>query len=184
MTSESLHEPRVIRPTLGRNVYIAPTSYVGGDVTVGDDTTIMHHVMIRGDVSAIRIGARCNIQDMTVVHTKTGVDLDIADEVSVGHRAVVHCRRVGRGSLIGIGAIVLDDAEIGEHCLIAAAALVPPGMKVPDGKVVIGIPGKVVRDITEEDRRYMRFVVERYLDLGKRHAAGQFPRAGDVGVRW
>ena len=168
----------MIRPVLGRNVYIAPTSYVGGDVTIGDDTAIMHHVMIRGDVSAIRIGARCNIQDMTVVHTKTGVDLDIADEVSVGHRAVVHCRRVGQGALIGIGAIVLDDAEIGEHCLIAAAALVPPGMKVPDGKVVIGVPGRIVRDVTEEDRRYIRFVIERYRDLGKRHAAGEFPNAG------
>ncbi len=178
MNRDRSQESRVIRPVLGRNVYIAPTSYVGGDVTIGDDTAIMHHVMIRGDVSAIRIGARCNIQDMTVVHTKTGVDLDIADEVSVGHRAVVHCRRVGQGALIGIGAIVLDDAEIGEHCLIAAAALVPPGMKVPDGKVVIGVPGRIVRDVTEEDRRYIRFVIERYRDLGKRHAAGEFPNAG------
>lgn len=175
--SHNADDRRIVRPAIGRNVYIAPTSYVGGDVTIGDDSTIMHHVMIRGDVSAIRIGARCNIQDMTVIHTRTGVDLDIADEVSVGHRAVVHCRRVGPGALIGIGAIVLDDAELGEGCLIAAAALVPPGMNVPPGKVVVGVPGRIVREVTDDDRRYMRFVVERYLDLGRRHAAGQYPNA-------
>lgn len=163
------------RPTIGNNVYIAPSAYVGGDVIIADDVTIMHHVCVRGDVGTISIGRRVNIQDGTVVHTKTGVPLDIADDVSVGHRAVVHCRRVGRGTLIGIGAIVLDDCEIGANCIVAAGALVPPGTTVPDGKIVAGIPARVKRDVTAEDRRYLQFVTERYLDLGRRHAAGEYP---------
>ncbi len=165
-------------PSIGRDVYIAPTAYVGGDVTLGDETTVMHHVVIRGDVSAIRIGRRCNIQDGAIVHTRTGVDLDIADEVAIGHRAVVHCRRVGARTLVGIGAIVLDDAEIGEDCLIAAGALVPPGSIVPPGKVLVGIPARVARDVSDDDRRYVQFVIARYVDLGRRHAAGAFPPAG------
>lgn len=163
------------RPVLGRNVYIAPTAYVGGHVQIGDDVTIMHHVCIRGDVSSITIGERVNVQDGTIIHTKTDVPLELAPDVSIGHRAVVHCRRVGRGTLIGIGAIVLDEAEIGSDCIIAAGALVTPGTVIPDGKVVVGTPGRVLRDINERDREYLRFVTERYLDLGHRHAAGEFP---------
>ncbi len=163
------------QPRYGANVFVASTAYVGGDVTLDDDVSVMHHVTIRGDVSAIRIGPRCNVQDGSVLHTKTGVDMEIGAEVGIGHRAVVHCRRVGAGSLIGIGAIVLDDAEIGADCLIAAGALVTPGTKIPDGKVVLGMPARVARDLTEKDREYMRFVVQRYLNLGRRHAAGEFP---------
>lgn len=165
----------IIRPTIGNNVFIAPTAYVGGEVSIGDDSTIMHQVTIRGDVSAIRIGRRVNIQDGTVVHTKTGVPLDIADDVGVGHRAVVHCRRVGSNTLIGIGAIVLDDAEIGEDCIIGAGAVVPPGMIVPPGKLVIGLPARIARDLTARDREYIRFVVENYQKLNHLHAAGKYP---------
>lgn len=163
------------RVVLGKDVYIAPTAYVGGDVTLGDQCTVMHHVTIRGDVSAIRIGRRVNIQDGTVIHTNRGVQLDIEDDVAIGHHAVVHCRRVGAGTLIGIGAIVLDDCEIGRGCLIAAGALVPPNTKVPDGKVVMGVPGKVVRETTETERLYFEEVRESYIHLGRLHAKGVYP---------
>ncbi|MCZ6697996.1 MAG: gamma carbonic anhydrase family protein [Planctomycetota bacterium] len=167
----------IFRPELGRSVYIAPTAFVAGQVTLGDHCSVWHHVMIRGDVAAIRIGKRVNIQDGAIVHTETDVDLDIADEVAIGHRAVVHCRRVGRATLIGIGAIVLDRAEIGEGCIVAAGALVPPGMKVPDGKVVMGVPAKIVRETTEDERAYHRHVVERYVQLAGKHAGGMYPNA-------
>ncbi len=167
----------IFRPELGRSVYIAPTAFVAGQVTLGDHCSVWHHVMIRGDVAAIRIGKRVNIQDGAIVHTETDVDLDIADEVAIGHRAVVHCRRVGRATLIGIGAIVLDRAEIGEGCIVAAGALVPPGMRVPDGKVVMGVPAKVVRETTEDERAYHRHVVERYVQLAEKHAGGMYPNA-------
>ena len=160
---------------LGRDVYIAPTSYLAGDLIVGNRCTIMHHVVIRADIAPIRIGARVNVQDGAILHTAFGVSLDIADEVSIGHRAVVHCRRVGTRSLVGIGAIVLDDVEIGAHCIIGAGAVVPPGMIVPDRKVVMGIPAKVVRDVTEVDLKIIDEAVENYLRLGRHHAAGEFP---------
>lgn len=165
----------IVRPCIGENVYIAPTAYVGGEVAIGDDSTIMHHVTIRGDVSAIRIGRRVNLQDGTVVHTKTGVPLDMGDDIGVGHRAVVHCRRVGPNTLIGIGAIVLDDAEIGADCIIGAGAVVPPGMIVPAGKLVLGLPARIQRDLTPRDREYIRFVVENYQKLNRLHAAGKYP---------
>ncbi len=162
---------------LGRNVYIAPTSYVGGDVAIGDETTIMHHVTIRGDVSKIRIGARVNIQDGAVVHTHQTVDLNIEDEASIAHRAVVHCKRIGAGSLIGIGAIVLDGCDVGRGCLIAAGAVLAPNTVVPDGKLVMGIPGKVVRDVTEADQKIMQTAVANYIRLGRLHAEGHYPNA-------
>ncbi len=163
------------RPRYGRGVFVAETAYVGGDVIVGDDVAIMHHVTVRGDVAAIRIGDRSNVQDGAVLHTKTGVDMEIEEEVGIGHRAVVHCTRVGRGSLIGIGSIVLDGAVIGAGSLIAAGALVTPGAEIPPGSVVVGLPGRVVRQVTDEDRAYQRFVIERYLDLKARHARGDYP---------
>ncbi len=159
----------------GRNIYIAPTAYVGGAVTLGDDCTVMHHVTIRGDVSAIRIGDRVNIQDGTVIHTHRGVDLDIESDVSIGHRAVVHCTRIGSGSLIGIGAIVLDGCVIGRDCIIAAGAVVPPNTTIPDGKMVMGVPGKIVRDTTMQERQYADYVVRSYVELGRLHDAGKYP---------
>ena len=165
----------VVRPVLGTDVYIAPTSYVTGEVTLGNSCTIMHHVIVRADIAPIRIGARVNLQDGTVVHTPYGTPLDIADDVGVGHRAVVHCRRIGERSLIGIGAIVLDDAEIGTRCLIAAGAVVPPRQIVPDGSVVMGVPGKVVRQVTDADLELIDHVIRSYVELGRLHAAGRFP---------
>lgn len=163
--------------SIGHHVYIAPTAYVGGAVTLGDETTVMHHVTIRGDVSHIRIGQRVNVQDGTVIHTTSGIDLDIADDVSIGHRAIVHCVRIGAGSLIGMGAIVLDGCEIGRDCMIAAGAVVPPNTKIPDGKLVMGIPGKIVRDVNDKDKEYLRYVVSNYQKLGRVHAEAAFPVA-------
>ncbi len=168
-----------LSPRRGRDVYIAPTAYVAGDLVIGDESTIMHHVVVRADIAPIRIGARVNLQDGTVVHTSFGVPLDIADDVGVGHRAVVHCRRVGSRTLIGTGAIVLDDCEIGSHCLIAAGTLLTPRTVIPDGSVVMGIPGKVVREVNERDLAIIDHVISSYVRLGRLHAAGRFPNIVD-----
>lgn len=160
---------------VGQDVFIASTAYVGGAVTLGDESTVMHHVVIRGDVSHIRIGQRVNVQDGSVIHTTSGVDLDIEDDVSIGHRAIVHCRRIGARSLIGMGSIVLDGCTIGSRCIIGAGAVVPPNTDVPDGKVVMGVPGRIVRDIRESDHAYLDYVVENYRKLGRRHEAGAYP---------
>lgn len=161
--------------TAGRNLYVAPTAYVGGSVIFGDDCTVMHQAAIRGDLAPIRIGHRVNIQDGAILHTDIGVPLAIEDDVAIGHRAVVHCRRIGAGTLVGIGAIILDECEIGRQCIVAAGAVVTPGTLVPDGKVVMGIPAVPVRDTTDTDRDYVRQVIRTYIDLGRLHAAGRFP---------
>ncbi len=158
---------------------MAPTAYVGGDVVIGDTSTIMHHVVVRGDIAPIRIGARVNIQDGSIVHTKYGVPLEIADDVGVGHRAIVHCRLVGSRTLIGMGAIVMDDCEIGSECLIAAGAILTPGTRIPNGSVVMGLPGKIVRRTTAADLEIIDHVVSSYVRIGRLHAAGRFPNIVD-----
>lgn len=162
-------------PRIGTNVFIAPTAYVGGDVIIGDHSTIMHHVVIRGDIARIQLGRRVNIQDGSILHIQRGVQLEIADGVGVGHRAVVHCRRVAERSLIGTGAIVLDGCEIGRECVIAAGTVLPPETIIPDGSVVMGVPGKIIRRTTDADLQLIDHVVASYVELGRLHAAGKFP---------
>lgn len=165
----------VAHPVLAPHVYVAPTAYVGGDVTIGEHSTVMHHVVIRGDIAPIRIGARVNVQDGAILHTPQGTPLDIADDVGIGHRAVVHCKCVGTQSLIGIGAVVLDDCVIGCRCIVAAGTVLPPKSVIPDGSVVMGVPGKIVRNTTQRDLALIDHVVQSYVELGSRHASGRFP---------
>ena len=159
--------------------YAADSAVVVGEVQVGEDSSLWHHVSVRGDVAPVRIGRRANIQDGSVLHCRKGVPLELGDEVVVGHRAVVHCKSVGSRTLIGIGAIVLDDSEVGEDCLIAAGALVAPGTVVPPGSVVMGTPGRVVRPIRDEERAYIRRVVDGYVELAHRHSRGEFRPVGE-----
>ncbi len=166
---------RMIQPSQGRDVYIAPTAYVGGDVRLGDQSTVMHFVVIRGDIAPIRIGARVNVQDGAVLHTADGTPLDIADDVSIGHRAVVHCRKVGPRTLIGIGAILLDDCQIGACCIIAAGTVVAPGTTIPDGSVVMGVPGQIVRETSESDLNTIDQAVQSYIKIGRVHGTGRYP---------
>lgn len=143
----------------------------------------MHHVVVRGDIAPIRIGARVNIQDGSVVHTPTGVPLDIADDVGIGHRAVVHCRSVGTRTLIGIGAIVLDDCVIGSRCIVAAGSVLAPRTVVPDGKLVMGVPGRIVREVTERDLEIIDHVVSSYVRLGRLHGSGRYLNVAEISVQ-
>lgn len=161
-----------IRPV--GSIYVADTAVIVGDVTFGEECSVWHHCVVRGDVAPIRIGRRVNIQDGAILHCKHDVALDVGDDVGIGHRATVHCRSVGCATLIGIHAAVLDDCEIGNDCIIAAGAVVPPGTIVPDGSVVMGTPGRVVRTIGDDDRDYVRHVIATYLDLARQHAEGRF----------
>ena len=151
------------------SVFMARNVVVTGDVVLGDDCSVWPFAVIRGDVAPIHLGRRVNVQDGAVLHCNLNVPLDIADDVAIGHGAVVHGRRVGTRTLIGIHATIMDDAVIGQDCVIAAGALVPPGMKVPDGSVVMGMPGKIVRTIRDDERDYIRFVVEGYVELARRY---------------
>ncbi len=156
------------------SIYVARTAVIVGDVTFGDACNVWHHCTIRGDVAPIRLGARVNVQDGALLHCKHDVTLDIADDVAIAHYAVVHCKRVGSRTLIGTRATLLDECEIGEDCLIAAGALLTPRTIVPDGSVVMGSPGKVVRPIRDDERDYIRYVLRNYVTLAEAHAAGRF----------
>jgi carbonic anhydrase/acetyltransferase-like protein (isoleucine patch superfamily) len=160
-------------------VYVARTAVIVGDVTMGEDCNVWPHCVIRGDVAPIRLGRRVNIQDGSLLHCKDNVPLEIADDVAVGHHAVLHCTRIGSRSLIGTRATVLDDCEVGEDCIIAASALLTPGTIVPDGSVVMGMPGKVVREIRDKDREYIRHIIEGYIELSRRHVDGEFKPYGE-----
>ena len=156
--------------------YAANNSTITGDVTIGKHASIWFNAVIRGDVAPVTIGSRTNVQDGVVVHCDTGFPNVIEDDVTIGHRAVVHGTHVGRGALIGMGAVVLSRTKIGRDCLIGAGAVVPPGLEVPDGMLVMGVPGKIVRPVREDDLKYMRWLVGHYVELAEKYVRGEFQR--------
>lgn len=115
-----------------------------------------------------------NVQDGAVIHCDTNVPNTVEDDVTIGHRAVVHGMHIGRGSLIGMGATVLGRTRIGSECLIAAGAVVPPGLEVPDGMVVMGVPGKIVRPVKDEELKYMRWLSRNYVQLARKYVDGAY----------
>ncbi|RMD82791.1 MAG: gamma carbonic anhydrase family protein [Candidatus Dadabacteria bacterium] len=164
------------RPTCEEGVWIAPDATVIGDVTIGAGASIWFQSVVRGDVAPIRIGPRTNVQDHCTIHvTRDGHPTIVGAEVTLGHRVVLHGCRVYDRALIGIGAIVLDDAVIEEGALVAAMSLVTPGMVVPAGKLVMGQPAKVVRDVSEEERRWMAETVSNYATYAANYARARRP---------
>jgi carbonic anhydrase/acetyltransferase-like protein (isoleucine patch superfamily) len=155
--------------------FLANNATVVGDVSIGEEASVWFNAVIRGDVARVVIGKRTNVQDGAVVHCDSGVENVIEDDVVIGHRAIVHGTFVGRGSLIGMGAILLGQTKIGRECLIGAGAVVPPGMVVPDRSLVVGVPGKIVRPVSEKDLEYMRWLAPHYVDLARRYANGEEP---------
>jgi carbonic anhydrase/acetyltransferase-like protein (isoleucine patch superfamily) len=136
--------------------YVAPSADVIGSVRLGHQASIWFHCVLRGDSDWIEIGAGTNVQDGSIIHTDTGYPTRIGANVTIGHRALLHSCSVGDESMIANGAMVLDRSRIGSHCIIAAGAFIPPDKVIPDGVVVMGSPGKVVRDITERDLAMIR----------------------------
>ncbi len=158
-----------------KDIYIFDNAVIVGDVEIGANTNIWPFVCIRGDVAPIRIGPGCSIQDHSMLHCKRDVALEIGANVIIGHHACVHCKSVGDRALIGIGARVLDNSEIGQDCLVAAGAVVRPGTIVPDGQMIAGVPARAIRDVTEDDIAYQKEVCERYVHLAQQHCDGRFP---------
>lgn len=131
--------------------YVAPGAQVIGSVRLGRESSVWFAAVLRGDNDWIEIGDGTNVQDGTIIHTDAGAPTHIGRDVTIGHRALLHSCSVGDESLIANGAIVLDGARIGRHCVIAAGALVPPGRQIVDRSVVMGAPGRVVREVTDAD---------------------------------
>lgn len=150
---------------------VADGAVVIGDVSLGNLSSIWCGCVVRADVAAIRIGTATNIQDLTVIHPQHDEDVEIGDEVTVGHKAVIHCRRVGSLSLIGIGAVLLPGAVVGEKCIVGAGALVTLGLQIPDRSLVLGSPARVVRRLRPDEIEGLYESAERYVHLARHHGA-------------
>jgi carbonic anhydrase/acetyltransferase-like protein (isoleucine patch superfamily) len=156
---------------LHSSAFVADSAVVIGDVTMGAETSVWFGCVVRGDRSPVRIGERCNIQDGVIVHEDPEYPVTLGDDVSLGHGAIVHGAVIGNGVLVGIRAVVLNGARIGEGSVIGAGALVPPGADIPPGSVVLGIPGKVVRQVTDADRDLIQRTARNYVRLSREYLA-------------
>jgi carbonic anhydrase/acetyltransferase-like protein (isoleucine patch superfamily) len=149
-------------PVLGQGVYLARGSVVIGDVTLGDHSSVWYNAVLRGDIDRIVVGKHTNIQDNAVLHLADDLPCLVGDYVTIGHSAIVHACTVHDECLIGMGAVVLDGAEVGRQSLIGAKALVTQGCRIPEGSLVLGAPGKVVRALTDTERAGLKVWAEKY----------------------
>jgi carbonic anhydrase/acetyltransferase-like protein (isoleucine patch superfamily) len=157
-------------PNVDATCFVAPDSWMLGDVVVGANTSVFFGAVLRGDILPIRIGAACNLQEHVMVHTSYGESpVIVGNEVTVGHRAILHGCTVGDRCIIGMGATLLDGAVIEGDSIIGAHTLVPKGMRVPAGSLALGTPAKVVRQITADERKAILESSRRYAELGAQY---------------
>ena len=159
-------------PQVGADVHIAPGASIVGDVRLGAQVSVWFGCVLRGDVNSIEVRERSNLQDGTVVHLGDEDPTLVAEEVVVGHRAVIHGCTIGGGTLVGIGAIILDGVTIGEGSIIGAGALVPAGREIPRRSLVLGTPGKIIRTLTAADEEFHRGLAGKYTRLAHNHRVG------------
>lgn len=152
--------------------WVAPSAAVIGNVVLGAEVGIWFGAVIRGDNEPITIGNRSNIQDNCVLHTDPGFPISIGEGCTIGHNAIIHGCSIGENSLVGMGAAVLNGAQIGRNCLIGAGALVPEGKVIPDNSLVVGMPGKVVRELDEAAIEGLRRSADHYAANARRFSAG------------
>ena len=161
------------KPILGKNVFIAEGAKIIGDVQLGNNVNIWYNAVLRGDINNIIVGDDTNIQDNVTCHVDhPPVNLIIGKSVTVGHNAILHACNIGDNTLIGMGAIVLSRAKIGKNCVIGAGALVLEGAEIPDNSLVVGVPGKVVRKISDEEVKLLKESADHYVALSKEYTEG------------
>jgi carbonic anhydrase/acetyltransferase-like protein (isoleucine patch superfamily) len=159
------------------SAFIARGAVVLGDVHIGRDSGIWYATIVRGDVERISIGDETNIQDLSMVHADEGLPCVIGNRVSVGHRVILHGCTIEDECLVGMGSIVLNGVKVGKGSLIGAGALLTEGMIVPPGSVVLGLPGRVVREVDDAMRRRIDLTWRHYVEGARRHRDGEFPIA-------
>jgi carbonic anhydrase/acetyltransferase-like protein (isoleucine patch superfamily) len=155
-------------PEIDPSAYISESATITGKVTIGTDASIWPNATIRGDNERITIGTRSNVQEGCVLHTDPGYPLTIAEDVTIGHQAMLHGCTIASGALIGIQAVILNNAKIGRNCLVGAGALITEGKEFPDNSLIIGSPAKAVRTLTDEDIARMHANTANYVERGKR----------------
>jgi carbonic anhydrase/acetyltransferase-like protein (isoleucine patch superfamily) len=160
------------QPKIHPSAYIAPSAELIGSVIVEQDASIWFQVVIRGDNDPITIGKGSNVQDASVLHTDAGIPLTLGEGVTIGHKVMLHGCVVGDHSLVGMNAVILNRAQIGKYCLIGANALVTEGKVIPDGSVVMGSPGKIVRSINDGERMILEGSALHYVENARRYRSG------------
>ena len=160
-------------PKIAEDVFLAPGAVVIGDVTIREGASVWYNAVIRGDTAPIVIGRRSNIQDNCTLHTDADAPLTIGDECTIGHNAVVHGATLGDRVLVGMQAVILSHARIGSQTIIGACALVSEGKEIASGHLAIGIPAKVVRELTEAEREELIKSADGYCERGRNHRRSQ-----------
>ena len=161
-----------VHPQIHSTAYVDESAQVIGDVHLGEEASIWCNATVRGDMYYIRIGNRSNVQDNSVIHTRTGSHPTILeDEVTIGHSVTLHGCYIEKGSLIGIGSIVLDDVRVGEQSLVAAGCLLAPGTIIPPRSLVMGAPAKVKRPLTDEEVLGLKLFWQNYVEYSRRYRA-------------
>ncbi|SHH14149.1 gamma carbonic anhydrase family protein [Tepidibacter thalassicus] len=157
------------KPQIPDSCFIAHSADVIGNVKMGENTNIWYNCVLRGDENEIIIGNNTNIQDGTVVHISKDNKTEIGNYVTIGHKATIHACKIGNYSLMGMGAIILDGAEIGDYTLIGAGSLVPPNKKIPSGVLAYGNPIRIIRELTEEEKKSLEKSAIDYVEYAKKH---------------
>jgi carbonic anhydrase/acetyltransferase-like protein (isoleucine patch superfamily) len=160
-----LYEYRGKTPKVASDAWVAPTASVIGDVEIGSGASVWFGATVRGDMSHVRIGPRTSVQDNCVIHTEADGPTVIGSDVTLGHGAIVHNSVIGDNVLIGMGSVLVGGARIGNGSVIAAGAVLLDGMEVPEAKVVVGVPARVVRDVRPDDARWTHAAAEHYVEL-------------------
>ncbi len=172
-----MHSPLILpynttRPRIHPTAVVLPGCIVAGDVTVGENSSIWFNCVVRGDVHSISIGARTNIQDLSMLHVTNGkFALTIGDDVTIGHRAIVHGCTVENATLIGMGAVLLDGCVIKSGSIVAAGSVVREGQCIPSGILAAGVPARIVRDLTPEEHNNIRTIAAQYVEYARVYAA-------------
>jgi carbonic anhydrase/acetyltransferase-like protein (isoleucine patch superfamily) len=159
-------------PQLGDGAWVADSAQVIGNVDLGANASVWFGVVIRGDNETIRIGRNTNVQDLSVLHSDAGVPLTLGDNVSVGHQVMLHGCTIGDGSLIGIQAVVLNNARIGRNCIVGAGSVVTEGKEFPDNSLIFGSPAKLVRTLDDKGLAMLKYIAEHYVENGERYRRG------------
>lgn len=155
-------------PQIPQSVFVAPSADVIGEVTIGEESSVWFQVVIRGDVHTIEIGSRTNIQDQSCLHvTRKRSPLKVGDDCTIGHRVLLHGCTVGNRVLVGMGAIVMDDAVIEDDCLIGAGSLVTQKTRIPSGHLAVGSPAQVIRPLKKEELEFLRASAQNYVNDGR-----------------
>ena len=158
-----------------QDFYVASTAVITGKVELGPGANVWFNTIVRGDLATITFGPRVNLQDGCIVHTDSDAPQTIEEGVVVGHGAILHGTKIGRDTLIGMGAKLLSGCEIGEECLVAAGTVVTEGRRIPPRSVVMGLPGKVVREIKPEELARTHEICAHYLEMAQRYIRGAYP---------